>query len=364
MSQIKNKYESYLPLMFENEYKFVEKYIDKSDTLLEWGSGNGTIYFSGLVKKLISIEHDLDWYNTINKTISILNCDNIELVYVKPTVMDQSINRYEQLKDYVDYPIVNQLKFDKVLIDGRARKYCAMMLYEYINDDTIVLIHDFNFNDVEGYVDDYYFSDILTYYDIIELDNENRGIVALKKKTIGLVPNKIDSRDDLQLIIPPHSVCIELGVFNGDFSDVIYEKLNPIELHLVDIFEGYTHSGDKDGGNIVYSDLNDSYNKLLKKYSSHNVLIHKGLSKNILSTFPDNYFDFIYIDASHDYVSVKEDLELSYLKVKKGGIIGGHDYDCKKHSDVVMAVNEFCYNFGLRIDTLTKDKLPSYFIKK
>jgi len=184
MNQIKNKYESYLPLMFENEYKFVEKYIDKSDTLLEWGSGNGTIYFSGLVKKLISIEHDLDWYNTINKTISILNCDNIELVYVKPTVMDQSINRYEQLKDYVDYPIVNQLKFDKVLIDGRARKYCAMMLYEYINDDTIVLIHDFNFNDVEGYVDDYYFSDILTYYDIIELDNENRGIVALKKKQL------------------------------------------------------------------------------------------------------------------------------------------------------------------------------------
>ena len=63
--EMKNKFDSFTPLRFKEEYKFIEKYLNKDDILLEWGSGNGTIYFSGLVKKLISIEHDVDYYNLI-----------------------------------------------------------------------------------------------------------------------------------------------------------------------------------------------------------------------------------------------------------------------------------------------------------
>lgn len=170
--------------MFENEYKFIEKYLTEDDILLEWGSGNSTLYFSGIVNKLISIEHDVDWYNVIQTSLDVFKPTNVELILVPPTIMDQTIDRYEQLKDYVDYPMVNNLTFSKVLIDGRARKYCAMKLYEYIDDDTVVFIHDFNHSDVEGYDDLEYFSDILTYYDIIELDKKNRGIVSLKKKRI------------------------------------------------------------------------------------------------------------------------------------------------------------------------------------
>ena len=34
----------------------------------------------------------------------------------------------------------------------------------------------------------------------------------------------------------------------------------------------------------------------------------------------------MYIDARHDYESVKEDLEHWLPKVKLGGIVAGHDY--------------------------------------
>ena len=55
MTTIVNRFESYRPLMNEWEYKFIEKFLVPSDILLEWGSGNSTLYWSGLVSKVISI---------------------------------------------------------------------------------------------------------------------------------------------------------------------------------------------------------------------------------------------------------------------------------------------------------------------
>lgn len=43
--------------------------------------------------------------------------------------------------------------------------------------------------------------------------------------------------------------------------------------------------------------------------------------------FLDGYLDFVYIDANHSYKYVKEDILAWMPKIKKHGIIGGHDYD-------------------------------------
>ena len=40
----------------------------------------------------------------------------------------------------------------------------------------------------------------------------------------------------------------------------------------------------------------------------------------------DNYFDYIYVDARHDYCAVLEDMDYYWPKRKPGGIMGGHDY--------------------------------------
>ena len=58
--------------------------------------------------------------------------------------------------------------------------------------------------------------------------------------------------------------------------------------------------------------------------------------------YADESLDFVFIDASHDYENVKADLIAWYPKVKKGGIISGHDYLGEyEWPGVYKAVNEF-----------------------
>lgn len=70
-----------------------------------------------------------------------------------------------------------------------------------------------------------------------------------------------------------------------------------------------------------------------------------NLFKHYLSfTTEDGYFDFVYIDADHTYEMVKRDINLWLPLVKKGGIIGGHDYgfpdEVVRHGGVQKAVDE------------------------
>lgn len=173
----------------------------------------------------------------------------------------------------------------------------------------------------------------------------------------------IENRDLLLKIFPKNLIVAEIGVFKGEFSKKIYEVLSPKELHLIDIFEGQMCSGDKDGNNIIWINLDSEYEKLKNELQIFpNITLHKGLSLNILNNFKDEYFDIIYIDADHNYESVKKDLELSFIKIKSGGYLCGHDYG-NMFPGVIRAVDEFCQDKKLSIKYLTNDGCPSFCIE-
>lgn len=43
-------------------------------------------------------------------------------------------------------------------------------------------------------------------------------------------------------------------------------------------------------------------------------------------TYPDESLDFVFIDATHTYDALKEDINAWLPKIKHGGILAGHDY--------------------------------------
>ena len=60
---------------------------------------------------------------------------------------------------------------------------------------------------------------------------------------------------------------------------------------------------------------------------------------NAVKNVEDNSLDFIFIDADHSYEGVKRDIEDWSPKVKKGGLIIGHDYRTNYPNHRFMGVN-------------------------
>jgi hypothetical protein len=169
------------------------------------------------------------------------------------------------------------------------------------------------------------------------------------------------TREDSLELVPKNSICAEIGVFEGAFSEIILNVISPKEFILVDLFEGEMCSGDKNGNNIKYIKLEDSYKNLVQKYiNTPTVKLYKGKSSSFFETLPDNYLDFVYIDGDHSYEGCKSDLAFAKTKIKTGGIIAGHDY-CDMFTGVMDAVDEFAAKFNLKLNLTTEDRCTSYY---
>ena len=75
---------------------------------------------------------------------------------------------------------------------------------------------------------------------------------------------------------------------------------------------------------------------------------HKLNSLEASKLYDDESVDSVFLDASHEYENVKNDLIYWYPKIKYGGVIAGHDY-CKEWNGVILAVNEFFNNKNFEI---------------
>ena len=93
------------------------------------------------------------------------------------------------------------------------------------------------------------------------------------------------------------------------------------------------------------------HQRILEKFKGRAV-VHRGTSEAVLPTFPDGYFDWVYIDGNHAEDFVRADLELAVVKVKKGGIIAGDDYLWDRGGDgrsVQRAVDRFVRETNLKL---------------
>ena len=77
---------------------------------------------------------------------------------------------------------------------------------------------------------------------------------------------------------------------------------------------------------------------LLKKFKS-SIKIIKGYSKDLLKKIDLKNIDFVFLDGGHSYETVKEDLRLLIINLKKGSIILCDDYNIQ-HYGVRKAVDE------------------------
>jgi predicted O-methyltransferase YrrM len=141
-------------------------------------------------------------------------------------------------------------------------------------------------------------------------------------------------------IFGDNSKFVEIGCWRGQSAaymavEIINSNKN-IEFYCVDTWKGSEEL--KHHKSVTQDTL---YNEFLNNTKTVSSVIKpiRLSSLEAANKFEDNFFDFIFIDASHDYENVKKDILAWYPKLKSTGIIAGHDY-YPGFPGVVLAVNE------------------------
>lgn len=95
--------------------------------------------------------------------------------------------------------------------------------------------------------------------------------------------------------------------------------------------------------------------------------VKRDTSEQAVGDFRDGFFDFVYLDAQHDYQSIKRDLELWYPKLHSGSVFAGHDYLSGHFNGqdygVKQAVTEFAAAHGLQVHVIPEE-WPSFWMVK
>jgi hypothetical protein len=134
---------------------------------------------------------------------------------------------------------------------------------------------------------------------------------------------------------PQKAHFVEVGVWKGRSAAFLaVEIINSgkiITLDLVDTWDG----------SIEHQPLQEDVFEVFKK-NINPVLPYVNIKRMdslaAALTYSDESLDFVFIDAAHDYDSVKSDILAWLPKVKPGGFLAGHDYPT--WDGVTRAVNE------------------------
>jgi len=161
------------PMMFAEEMKLLLNSLGPKTTVWEWGSGTSTLYFSQCVSKWVSVEHEGAWCNQMRQLAPPnveIRCVPIEEEYREsfgsPGKWDGSKTEFKTYVESIKEVKGWQQPPDVVLIDGRARGDCAVEALPYLNEKSLVFIHDWitaRFGGRDKY------DKALKYYDIVDV---------------------------------------------------------------------------------------------------------------------------------------------------------------------------------------------------
>lgn len=162
----------------------------------------------------------------------------------------------------------------------------------------------------------------------------------------------VTDREALLAHLPRNGVVGEVGVLAGDYSASILRVTTPRKLYLIDSFDASDWAATGRFGPPEHETF--VRDRFQAEIASGLVETRKGLSWECLALFPDESFDWLYIDAGHDYESVRKDLDVARTKIRTGGLIVMNDYTIYDPFlgvpyGVIHATNEFCLQHGWEI---------------
>ena len=142
-------------------------------------------------------------------------------------------------------------------------------------------------------------------------------------------------------VLNKDSIFVELGTYKGKSAAYMLEKCvdKPFRFYVVDVWDTLGRL------NPLSMSKYKFVNNIISCFGKipDNLHIIQQNSSEAASEFDNNIIDAVFIDGDHSYEGCLKDLIYWLPKVKKGGIIAGHDYNTfdgvKKAVKVVLKDN-------------------------
>jgi hypothetical protein len=116
-----------IPWFTYSAIDFLKERLNSNLNVLEFGSGNSTLFLAKRVKKVTALEHDDGWFqNILAKKTS-----NVEIKFVSSV----------EVKNYLQ-PLVEDEKYDVIIIDGLFRNECIRASLKHLSEDGIIILDD------------------------------------------------------------------------------------------------------------------------------------------------------------------------------------------------------------------------------
>lgn len=153
---------------------------------------------------------------------------------------------------------------------------------------------------------------------------------------------------------------VEVGSWKGRSASFMGVEIHnsglDIKFDCVDTWNGSAEHQEMDV--VKKSELYVEFLNNISPVIDHITPIRKT-SLEASQRYQDNSLDFVFIDASHQYQDVLDDIKSWLPKLKNGGTLAGHDYG---YNEVNKAVNEFFKNknFVVSEDCWIHEKNPSH----
>ena len=113
----------------------------------------------------------------------------------------------------------------------------------------------------------------------------------------------------------------EIGVDKGQFTEKFCKA--GLAIYAIDPW-GYYPGYEDSRGQTKLDQLHEHTKRILTPYP--NCRIIRKTSMEAADEFADESLDFVYIDGNHEFKYVADDISVWSKKIRKGGVISGHDY--------------------------------------
>lgn len=151
------KLNSQKPWLTPDAIKALELLLQPTDIGLEYGSGRSTKFFARILKHLTSVEHHEGWFEKVNLELKSEGFENVDYILKTPNGKVPNVqfsseaqhftpeaeypNEDNYFQDYIElldkYP---ESHFDFALIDGRARKSCALKAIDKLKPGGLLVL--------------------------------------------------------------------------------------------------------------------------------------------------------------------------------------------------------------------------------